>query len=72
MNMGTLFGVGFQHKWIHIGANYNFGLFDITKNELSLHKSYMEYVCDCAYMETKNLISAFCEHISHNFFVLFV
>ncbi|HPY82448.1 MAG: PorT family protein [Bacteroidales bacterium] len=37
MNMGAVFGVGFQHKCIYIGANYNLGLFNITKNELCLH-----------------------------------
>lgn len=37
LNMGAIFGVGFQHKFVYVGASYNLGLFDITKNELVMH-----------------------------------
>jgi hypothetical protein len=37
LNMGLLFGIGYQQKGITVGSCYNLGLFDVTKNEIRMH-----------------------------------
>ena len=37
VNMGFIFGAGYQYKGLQIGTSYNLGLLDITKNDVRMH-----------------------------------
>lgn len=46
MNMGVILGLGYQHKFITVGASYNLGLFDVTAQEIRVHNHIWNmYVC---------------------------
>jgi len=43
MNVGGIIGFAFQSKFFKVGASYNVGLFDVTKNELVIHNHMWQF-----------------------------